>query len=134
MKRIILFISLFTVLGVFTIHAQTPETVETPALSPAQDDVQFTSGKQYKKLQSTLGLSDEQMIKVKAVMQERKAQAEQDKAAAGSDELKRHELTKARMKVYDEKLNAILTAEQQQKYATYKAAMKERGRERRGKF
>jgi Spy/CpxP family protein refolding chaperone len=139
MKRFIVFFSLCLALSVTALRAQTPAAPTPDAAAPtaAQLDAAEalqSSGRHYKKLQSELGLSEEQMAKLKTLMQERKAQAEQDKAAAGSDELKRHELTKARMKVYDEKLNAILTAEQQQKYATYKAAMKDRGRERRGKF
>ncbi|WP_461790524.1 hypothetical protein [Pedobacter sp.] len=127
--RKLLFTLAFAVLGITASYAQKNDRAK---LSPEEKAEKIATA-----MQTKLSLNDDQKSKIKQIELDRiKQQGELRKTDATAMKGKFEE-RKAAMKAHDEKINAVLTADQQKTYAASKEEMKgklkERMRDRKGR-
>jgi len=130
--RKLLFTIAFAVLGFTASYAQKAERQERVKLSAEERAEKSASA-----LQQKLSLNNEQKSKIKQIELDRAKQQEQWHKK-DSDAMKgKFEERKAAMKAHQDKIDAVLTAEQKTKLAASreeaKAKMKDRARDRKGR-
>lgn len=119
MKKTILSIA-FVVLGTFTFAQQT-EIKKMEGVKPSKAQLQSRQEEKLKELKTQLGLSDDQVSKIKALndkkMEARKQQIEQGKA----DRAQKMQEMKSKKEEYDNEMKQILTTEQYKKWESVRA-------------
>jgi len=129
MKRLLYTVA-FAVLGFTASYAQKPERVKLSAEERAE--------KAASAMQQKLSLNEDQKSKIKQIELDRIKQFDEQRKKDAEAMKGKFEERKAAMKVHQDKINAVLTPEQQKTLAAsreeIKAKMKERAKERKGKF
>ncbi|WP_113634745.1 hypothetical protein [Nubsella zeaxanthinifaciens] len=127
--RKLLFTLAFAVLGITASYAQKNDRVK---LSPDEKAEKLATA-----MQTKLSLNDDQKSKIKQIELDRIKQQDELRKSDVEKMKGKIEERKAAMKAHDEKINAVLTPEQQKTYAASKEEMKgklkERMRDRKGR-
>lgn len=127
--RKLLFTVAFAVLGVTASYAQRPERVKLSAEERAE--------KSATALQTKLSLSADQKVKIKQLELDRIKKHDGVRQKDEATMKARFEARKSDMKAHQDKINAVLTPEQQKTFAAsreeMKGKMKDRMKERKGR-
>ena len=121
MKRLFYTVA-FAVLGFTASYAQ---KAERQKITPEVRAQKYAANMQQK-----LNLSDEQKAKIEKLELDRFKKFDADRKASKEASKAKFEARKAEMKAHQDKLNQILTKEQQEKLAADRAEMKQKAKDR----
>lgn len=128
MKPFLMTIAVFGTVGALAAFSAAAQGQPTPG-APGKGSGDRV-GRRLATMKERLGLTDDQVPQVEALLRERASQAEQDRAAAGSDRQEAMRLARERNRVFEEKLDGVLTPEQKAKHEQLKKERREKARSR----